>query len=76
MSFQELKSEEHLLNLIFCFNYFDYIQFLVQWVSGWWVDGSVVNGSVVLIRPFFCSVDDFIIILYVVFINQNKKITW
>ena len=57
MSFQELKIEEHLLNLVLCLNYFDYSQsvgksWVGRWVSGkWsvgqWVGRSVVGGSVV-----------------------------
>ena len=41
MSFQELKSEEHYLNLVFCLHYFDYSQSVGRWVSGRWVGGSV-----------------------------------
>ena len=47
LSFQELKCEEYVLNLVFCFDYFDDGQSVVWWVSGWWV-----GGSVVLIKPF------------------------
>ena len=36
MSFQELKSEEHVLNLVFCLNYFDYSQSVGRRVSGRW----------------------------------------
>ena len=39
MSFHELKSEEHVLNLVFCLNYFDHSQSVGRW-------------SVVLIKPF------------------------
>ena len=34
MTFQELKSEEHVLYLVFCLNYFDYSQSVGQSVSG------------------------------------------
>ena len=47
MSFQELKSEEHDMNMVFCLNYFDYSQSVGWWVSGQWVNGSIVGGSVV-----------------------------
>ena len=57
MNFWELKSEEHVLNLVFCLNYFDYSQLVSWWVSGpWvgeymvssrWVGGPIVGGSVV-----------------------------
>ena len=33
VSFQELKSEEHVSNLVFCLNYFDYSQSVGRWVS-------------------------------------------
>ena len=36
MSFQELKIEEYVLNLVFCLNYFDYSQLFGWWVNGWW----------------------------------------
>ena len=39
MSFQELKNEEHILNLVFCLNYFDYSQSMGRWVSDRWVGG-------------------------------------
>ena len=39
MTFQELKSEEHVLYLVFCLNYFDYRQSVGRWVSGQWVSG-------------------------------------
>ena len=39
MSFQELKSEEHVLNLDFCLNYFDDSQLVGRWVAGQWVGG-------------------------------------
>ena len=39
MSFRELESEEHVFNLVFCLNYFDFIQLVGQWVSGRWVGG-------------------------------------
>ena len=39
-----LKSEERVLNLVFCLNYFDYSQSLGGWVSGRWVGGYVVSG--------------------------------
>ena len=45
MNFQELKSE-HVLNLVFCLNYFDYCQSVGRWVSGRWVDGSMGKWSV------------------------------
>ena len=41
MSFQELKSKEHVLNLVFCLNYFDYSQSVGRWISGWWIGGLV-----------------------------------
>ena len=44
MSFQELKSEEYVSNLVFCFNYFDDSHSVGRWVSDWWVAGSVVGG--------------------------------
>ena len=44
ISFQELKSEEYVLNLVFCLNKFDYSQSVCRWVSGRWVGGSVVGG--------------------------------
>ena len=47
MSFQELKSEEHILNLVFCLNYFDYSQSVGRWVSGKWSVGRWVGGSLV-----------------------------
>ena len=47
MSFQELKSEEYVSNLVFCFNYFDDSHSVGRWVSDWWVAGSLVAGSVV-----------------------------
>ena len=37
VGFQELKSEEHVLNLVFCLNYSGYSQSVGRWVSGWWV---------------------------------------
>ena len=39
MNFQEIKSEEHILNLVFYLNYFDYSQSLGPWVSGIWSVG-------------------------------------
>ena len=61
MSFQELKSEEHVLNLVFCLNYFEYSHSVGQWVSDkrsvgrWvgsrWVGGSVGRWSVVSVKP-------------------------
>ena len=39
MSFQELKSEEYALNLVFCLNYFNYSQSVGRWIRGRWVDG-------------------------------------
>ena len=39
MTFQELKSEERVLYLVFCLNYFDYSQSVGRWVSGQWVSG-------------------------------------
>ena len=30
--FQELKSEEHVLSLVFCLNYFGYSQSVGRWV--------------------------------------------
>ena len=63
MIFQELTSEEYVLNLVFCFNYFDDSQSVGRWVSGWWVGEKVVSGwwvggsvgqwSVILIKPKF-----------------------
>ena len=47
MSFQELKSEEYVSNLVFCFKYFDDSHSVGRWVSDWWVAGSLVAGSVV-----------------------------
>ena len=47
MSFQELKSEEYVSNLVFCFNYFDDSHSVGRWVSDWWVAGSLVAGSLV-----------------------------
>ena len=44
MSFQELKSEEHVLNLLYCLNYFNDSQSVGRWVSGQSVDGYVVSG--------------------------------
>ena len=44
MSFQELKSEEHVLNLVFCLNYFSYSQSVGWWVSGRWAGEKVVSG--------------------------------
>ena len=54
ISFEELKSKEHVLYLVFCLNYFDYSQSVGRWVSGkwsvgrWvgsrWVGGSTVGG--------------------------------
>ena len=49
MSFQELKSEEHDMNVVFCLNYFDYSQSGGWWVSGkrsvgQWVDSRWVGG--------------------------------
>ena len=38
-SFQELESEKHVLNLVFCLNYFDDSQSVDRWVSGRWVGG-------------------------------------
>ena len=44
--FQELKSEEHVLNLVFCLDYFDYSQSLGKW--SWsvrrWVGGKRLVG--------------------------------
>ena len=53
MSFQELKSEKHVLNLVFCLNYFNYNQSVGRWVVvggsvGW---KSVGRWSLVLIKP-------------------------
>ena len=39
MTFQELKSEEHVLYLVFCLNYFGYSQSVGRWISGQWVNG-------------------------------------
>ena len=39
MSFWELKSEEYVLNLAFCVNYFDDNQSVGRWVRGRWVGG-------------------------------------
>ena len=39
MSFQELKIEEYVLNLVFCLNYFDYSQSVDWQVSDPWVGG-------------------------------------
>ena len=47
MTFQELKSEEHVSNLVFCLNYFDYSHLVGRWVSGKW---SVGRWSVVLTK--------------------------
>ena len=44
MSFQELKSEEHYLNLVFCLHYFDYSQSVGKWSMGRWVSGRWVGG--------------------------------
>ena len=49
MNFQELKSEEHVLNLVFCLNYFHDSQSVGRWVgesvvSGRWVGGRWVGG--------------------------------
>ena len=44
MSFQELKREEHVLNLVFCLNYFNYSQSVGWCVSGRWVGEKVVSG--------------------------------
>ena len=53
MSFQELKSEEYVLNLVFCFDYFDDSQLVGRWVSGRWVSGWWLA---VLIKPMFYKV--------------------
>ena len=45
LSFQELKNEEHILNLVIYLNYFDYSQSVGRWVSGRWVGGLVVSGQ-------------------------------
>ena len=45
---QMIMSEEPVLNLVFCLNYFDDIQSVGRWVSGRWVGGSMVGGSVVV----------------------------
>ena len=44
MIFQELKNEEHVFDLVFCLNYFDYSRSPGRCVSGQWVDGSMVGG--------------------------------
>ena len=44
ITFQELKSGEHVLNLVFCFNYFNYSQLVGRWISGLVVSGSVVDS--------------------------------
>ena len=51
MSFWELKNEEYVLNLAFCFNYFDDSQSVGRWVSGRWVGGLKGWWLVVLIKP-------------------------
>ena len=45
MSFQELKSEEHVLNLVFCLNDFDCSQSVGRWVGSRWVGGRCFNKT-------------------------------
>ena len=52
MSFQELISEEHVLNLVFCLNYFDYSQSVGRWVGGPLVGGSVFGGDVSIVTRY------------------------
>ena len=40
LSFQELKNEEHILNLVIYLNYFDYSQSVGKWSVGRWVSGK------------------------------------
>ena len=43
-SLYELYSAEHVWSLVFCFNVSNDNRLVGRWVSGWWVDGSVVDG--------------------------------
>ena len=43
ISFQELKSEEPVLNLVFCLNYFDYSQSVGKWSVGRSIDNDQAN---------------------------------
>ena len=44
MGFQELKSKEYVLNLVFCVNHFDDNQSVGRWVSGRRVGCRWVGG--------------------------------
>ena len=45
ISFQELKSEEPVLNLVFCLNYFDYSQSVGKWSVGRSIDNDQAKSS-------------------------------
>ena len=41
----ELKSNEYVLNLVLCFNYFNDSQSVVRWLSAKWSVGRWVGGQ-------------------------------
>ena len=45
ISFEELKSEEHVLNLVFCLKYFDYSQSVGRWVVSRWIGGLLQEDN-------------------------------